>query len=238
MKILAFETSAKSASVAVTENGQVLASAYQCTGLTHSRTLMPMLEGMLNNSELTLADMDRLAVAAGPGSFTGLRIGISAVKGLAFAAEKPCCAVSTLLAMATPLAHMENALILCAMDARRQQIYNAMFTAEKGRLVRQCPDRAVGLAEVAEEIKKNEKFCTLRKIIVGDGAELCYDYLSENGIVCELAPAPLLRQSAVGVALAAEPESTVSAAELCPVYLRISQAERERSARLAKESQN
>ena len=235
MKILAFETSAKSASTAVVENGRVLASAYQCTGLTHSRTLMPMLEAMLKNSELTLNDMDLLAVAAGPGSFTGLRIGVSAVKGLAFAADKPCCAVSTLQAMATPLAHLEGALIICAMDARRQQIYNALFTVQGGKLVRECPDRALALAEVMEDIQANEKFRTMRKIIVGDGAELCYDYLSESGISCEMAPAMLLRQSAVGVALAADGAETVTAAALRPVYLRISQAERERNARLAKE---
>lgn len=235
MKVLAFETSAKSASVAVVENGQVLASAYQCTGLTHSRTLMPMLEAMLKNSELTLNDMDLLAVAAGPGSFTGLRIGVSAVKGLAFAADKPCCAVSTLQSMAAPLSHMEGSLIICAMDARRQQIYNALFTVKEGKLLRECPDRAVSLAEVAGDIQKNEKIRTMRKIIVGDGAELCYDYLSESGIACEMAPAMLLRQSAVGVALAADAAETVSAAALCPVYLRISQAERERNARLAKE---
>ena len=236
MKILAFETSAKSASVAVLENGQLLASAYQCTGLTHSRTLMPMLEAMLKNSELALQDMDALAVAAGPGSFTGLRIGVSAVKGLAFAEGKPCCAVSTLEAMAAPLRHLEGSLIICAMDARRQQVYNALFTVKDGTLLRECPDRAIALAEVAEEIRKTEKFRTMRKIIVGDGAELCYDYLSGSGIDCEKAPAMLLRQSAVGVALAAESAEQISAAALCPVYLRISQAERERNARLAKES--
>lgn len=236
MKILAFETSAKSASVAVTENGQVLASAYQCTALTHSRTLMPMLEGMLHNSGLSLADMGLFAVAAGPGSFTGLRIGVSAVKGLSFAADKPCCAVSTLHAMAMPLAHIEDALIVCAMDARRQQIYNALFSVRNGKLLRECPDRAVSLAQVAEELGSKKELHEKRKIIVGDGAELCYDYFLENGIVCEKAPAPLLRQSAVGVALAAEGAETVSAAALCPTYLRISQAERERNARLARES--
>ena len=136
MKILAFETSAKSASVAVVEDGAVLASSYQATGLTHSRTLMPMAEDLLRNSEQTLAEMDLIAIAAGPGSFTGLRIGIAAAKGLAWAAEKPCCGVSTLESMAMNLAHMEGALIICAMDARRNQVYNAFFLAEGGRLRR------------------------------------------------------------------------------------------------------
>ena len=198
MKILALETSAKSVSCAVTENGAPLASAYQCTGLTHSRTLMPMVEDMLKNAELTLDDMDLIAIANGPGSFTGLRIGIAAVKGLAWAADKPCCGVSTLQAMACSVSHMEG-LIIGAMDARRDQIYNALFEAKDGSLTRLCEDRAVGLDELCRQLKDD----TRRKIVLGDGGRLCRDYLMQHGILCELAPAPLLYQNAVGVALAA-----------------------------------
>ena len=152
MKILALETSAKSVSTAVVENGAPLAYAYQCTGLTHSRTLMPMVDAMLKNAELTLDDMDAVAVAAGPGSFTGLRIGIAAVKGLAWAADKPCFGVSTLEAMAQNLAHMDG-LLVCAMDARRNQVYNALFEAKSGVLTRLTPDRAIAVAELAEELR-------------------------------------------------------------------------------------
>ena len=148
MKILALETTAKSASVAVVENGTVLASAYQCSGLTHSRTLMPMVEDMLRNSELKREDLDAIAVAAGPGSFTGLRIGVSAAKGLAWALEKPCCAVSTLEGMAENLRHLDDALVICAMDARRNQVYNALFLAKDGELQRVSADRAIGLDEL------------------------------------------------------------------------------------------
>ena len=126
MKILALETSAKAVSAAVTEDGKVLCSGYQDTGLTHSRTLMPIVEDMLKNTGLTVRDCDAIAVAVGPGSFTGIRIGVAAAKGLAFAAEKPAVAVSTLEAMARNVAHMEG-LIICAMDARRSQVYNALF---------------------------------------------------------------------------------------------------------------
>ena len=122
MKILALETSAKSVSAAVVENGRILCSAYQNTGLTHSRTLMPLVDGMLRAADLTTGDMDLIAVAQGPGSFTGLRIGVSAAKGLAWAQEIPCCGVSTLLAMAQNLRHMEGCTIVCAMDARRNQV--------------------------------------------------------------------------------------------------------------------
>ena len=221
MKILALETSAKSVSCAVTENGTVLASTYQCTGLTHSRTLMPMVEGLLKNADLTLDGIDCIAIAAGPGSFTGLRIGIAAVKGLAWAADKPCCGVSTLEAMAQNVRHMDG-LIIGAMDARRNQIYNAVFEAKGGNLTRLCADRAIGLDELCEELKADSR----SKIILGDGGKLCFDYLTAHGIVCSLAPAQLLYQNAVGVALAAEHGTAVSAQELAPVYLRPAQAER------------
>lgn len=230
MKILALETSAKSVSAALWEDGQLLASAYQNTGLTHSRTLMPLVDAMLNNSGFSLQDAGLIAVAAGPGSFTGLRIGVSAAKGLAWTLDLPCCAVSTLEAMAQNLRHME-ATVICAMDARRSQIYNAVFTAHDGKLIRRTPDRAIGLADLADELKTDEKM----KIVVGDGAKLCYTYLSERGIVCSLAPSPLLMQNAVGVAQAAEEMAargeTVTAGTLTPNYLRLSQAERERLAR-------
>lgn len=230
MKILAIETSAKSVSAAVVENGVPLASAYQNMGLTHSRTLMPLVDGMLSAAGLRVQDMDLLAAANGPGSFTGLRIGVSALKGLAWALKKPCCGVSTLAAMARNLAHMEG-LIICAMDARRNQVYNALFLAHDGVLTRQCPDRAIGLAELAEEIKNRPE----PKFVVGDGAGLCYNHLLEQDVPCRMAPPQLVMQNAVGVALAAEEMAAAgqvtTARDLVPVYLRLSQAERERLAR-------
>ena len=183
MKILALETSAKSVSAAVVENGAVLAAAYQNMGLTHSVTLMPLIDSMLKNAGLTARDMGLIAVAAGPGSFTGLRIGVSAAKGLAWALELPCCGVSTLEAMAENARSFEGTVI-CAMDARRQQIYNAVFDCHDGALTRQCEDRAASLEVLAEELKNSNN----RKIVVGDGAKLCYTYLSEQGIACRMAP--------------------------------------------------
>ena len=221
MRILALETSAKSVSVAVTENGTLLAQAYQDRGLTHSVTLMPLLDGMLKTAGLTLDDMDIIAVAQGPGSFTGIRIGVSAAKGLAWAKALPCCGVSTLEAMAYGVTDFEG-VVVGAMDARRQQVYNALFRTENGRVTRLCADRAVAMELVAEELAAIPE----PKLIVGDGAVLLYDFLAS----------PLHRQqSAAGVALAAEHLAaqglTCSAQELQPVYLRLSQAERERLAR-------
>lgn len=231
MKILALESSAKAASCAVLADGELLASAWQAAGLTHSRTLLPMVEGMLKNSELTMEAMDAVAVAAGPGSFTGLRIGIAAVKGLAWAAEKPCIPVSTLEAMAWPLAHLEGSIV-CAMDARRQQIYNAAFLADSGALERLREDRALSLEEAAADLAELGESLT----IVGDGAQICFDFLTARGLPCRLAPPHLRWQSAVGVAMAAArrwPGGAAGAQEVVPVYLRLSQAERERLERCA-----
>ena len=226
MKLLALESSAKAASCAVLSDGEVLATAWQATGLTHSRTLLPMVEDMLRNSELTVQSIDVIAAAAGPGSFTGLRIGIATVKGLAWAAEKPCIPVSTLEAMAWPLSHLKGNII-CAMDARRQQIYNAVFSAENGSLTRLREDRAISLEDAAADLRSLDGPI----YIVGDGAQLCFHFLQEKGIPCQLAPGHLRLQSAVGVGLAAWrrwPGGAVTAQELTPVYLRLSQAERER----------
>ena len=231
MKILALETSAKSVSCAVVEDGAPLASAYQCTGLTHSRTLLPMVDAMLKNADLTLEDIDAIAIAAGPGSFTGLRIGIAAVKGLAWAADKPCLGVSTLEAMAQNIAHIDG-LIVGAMDARRSQVYNAVFEANGGELTLLTPDRAISLEELCAQLSGKQQPIT----VLGDGGVLCYRYLSEHGVKCALAPSMLLYQNAVGVGLAAERAyargEAVSAQELLPVYLRPAQAERLRSSKL------
>lgn len=227
MKILALETSAKSVSAAVAEEGVVLAQAYQNNGLTHSVTLMPLVDDMLRNAALTLKDIGLIAVANGPGSFTGLRIGVSAAKGLAWAQELPCIGVSTLEAMARGAADFEG-LIVCAMDARRQQIYHALFRSEGGVLTRLRDDCAIGLDAVAETLRQE----SLPKLVVGDGGALAHRYLTEQGIDCRLA-SPLHRfQSAAGVALCAceraQRGEVCSAQELQPVYLRLSQAERER----------
>lgn len=225
MKILALETSAKAVSAAVTEDGRVLASGFQDTGLTHSRTLMPIVEHILKNADLTMADIGAVAVAVGPGSFTGIRIGVSAAKGLAFAASIPAVGVSTLAAMARNAAFADG-LVVCAMDARRNQVYNALFEARDGRLTRLTPDRAVGLDELSEELRGDPR----PKIVVGDGGGLCAEALTAAGVACRLAPPHLVMQSAVTVALEAEEAAghggLVSAQELLPVYLRPPQAER------------
>ncbi len=230
MLILAFESTAKAASCALLRDGKLLSQYTQCSGLTHSRTLLPMGEDMLKNAELTLDAVDLIAVAHGPGSFTGVRIGVSMVKGLAWAADKPCVGVSTLEAMAWH-GLAAGGLVCPVMDARRSQVYNALFRIEDGRPKRLTEDRPIALAELAEELREYEA----PAFLVGDGAELSFRALTELGVPCVLAPENLRMQSAWGVAMAALDKKPGTADELLPVYLRLSQAERERQERLMRE---
>lgn len=228
MLILAFESSAKPASAALVKDGQLLSQYMQCSALTHSRTLLPMAEDMLKNAELRLSDVDLIAVAYGPGSFTGIRIGVSTVKGLAWAAEKPCVGVSTLEAMAW---HGLGAggYICPVMDARRSQVYNALFKIENGRPVRMTEDRPIALEELAKEVTA----LGAPVFLIGDGAALCFEYFTAHGVPCVMAPDNLRWQDAWGVAMAAADKTPGNADELLPVYLRLSQAERERQERLS-----
>ena len=220
MLILAFESTAKAASCALVRDGKLVSQYSQCSGLTHSRTLLPMGEDMLKNAELTLQDVDLLAVAHGPGSFTGVRIGVSMVKGLAWASDKPCVGVSTLEAMAWH-GLAAGGLICPVMDR-----------IENGRPVRLTEDRPIALRELGEELKALGE----RSFLVGDGAELSFRALTEQGIECDLAPENLRMQDAWGVAMAAQDKEPGNADSLLPVYLRLSQAERERQERLKKEA--
>ena len=228
MNILALESSAAACSAALCRDGALVAQSWQNRGLTHSRTLLPMVHDLLKNCGEELDRVEVIAVAAGPGSFTGLRIGVSTAKGLSWAGGQRCAPCSTLESMAWPLAHLEGRLIVCAMDARRKQVYNALFLARGEGLERLAPDRAISLEELGEELKKFQ----IPKIVVGDGAELCYNSLQDQISGLSLAPAHLRRQSAGGVARAAQELAAagalVSGAELAPVYHRLSQAERER----------
>lgn len=199
MRILAFESSAKAASVALIQDGVLLAESFQNNGKTHSATLMPMAKQVLEDCGITAADLDAVAVAKGPGSFTGVRIGVAAAKGLAWGAEKPVCGVSTLEGMANQMA-MLSGIICPVMDARRSQVYNALFQSDGKNLQRLTPDRAISM----EELKKDLETCEKSIFLVGDGANLCYNTLSEAVPRLVLPPAHLIMQRASGVALAAE----------------------------------
>lgn len=230
MYILAIESSAKAASVALCRDDFLIAESYQNIGLTHSATLMPMCEALLENCCLTLSDVDLIAAANGPGSFTGLRIGLAAAKGLAWPQEKPCLGVSTLEAMAWNLCGMEG-VVCCAMDARRKQVYTASFRMTEQGPQRLTEDRAISLEELFSETDPQRQ----PDILVGDGAQLCYDYARSLGKTVRLAPPNLRFQHAYGVARAALERTkqgiSGTGQELSANYLRLSQAERERLAK-------
>ena len=229
MLILGIESSAKAASAALCRDGELLGQYFQCAGLTHSRTLLPMAEELLRGTGTELRELDAVAVAAGPGSFTGVRIGVAAVKGLCWGAQLPAIGVSTLEAMAWHgLAAAPGELVCCCMDARRDQVYNALFEISDGAPARLVPDRALTLEQLGAELAGMGRDVFL----VGDGAALCREYLDERGMRCRLSPGPLLNQSAWGVCMAARSREPQPAENLLPVYLRLSQAERERQERL------
>ena len=233
MLILAFETSAKAGSAALFDQGALLAESYVNSGLTHSQTLMTMAEDLLKSCGKTPQDVEAVAVAAGPGSFTGVRIGVAAAKGFAWGGEIPCYGVSTLESMALALG-VYDGYVLPVMDARRSQVYTALFSAAAGNLQRLTEDRAISLAELGEEIKNLQK----PVFLVGDGSVLCYNTLSNAVPNLVLPPEHRMHQRAVGVALAAQEK--IAAGEsgdglsLTPNYLRLSQAERERLAKAEK----
>lgn len=233
MLILALDSSAAPASVALLEDGKILSEFYINTKQTHSQTLMPMVESVLKLTNKTLDDVTCMAVSAGPGSFTGVRIGVSCVKGLSMTRNIPCAGVSTLRAMAENARQLTG--IVCAvMDARCGQVYNALFRAEGGKLTRLCDDRALPIAELLEECKTFAE----KIYLVGDGAELCYKTFA--AIRAELLQLQLRFQRASGVAMAAqemvENGQTVTPDALMPIYLRLPQAERELKAKNAQKN--
>ena len=233
MLLLAFETSAKAASAALFADAKLLGESYQNTGLTHSQTLMIMAENLLKQCGYAPQDVTAVAVAQGPGSFTGVRIGVAAAKGFAWGADIPCCGVSTLEAMALGLGAYEG-LICPVMDAQRSQVYNALFYVNQGVVTRAAPDRAIALEDLKKELKNVEKPIFL----VGDGSNLCYNTLREDVPGLVLPPEHRLHQRAVGVGLAAIAKMAAggecSGAALTPNYLRLSQAERERMEKMQK----
>ena len=235
MKLLAVDTAAKAAYVCLAEEDKIIGSFFIDAALTHSRTLMPMLEALLVNTETKAEELDAIAVNAGPGSFTGVRIGVAAVKGLAFADNLPCVSVSTLESMAYNC--LGGDCVVCAvMDARCSQVYNAIFRVKGGSIERLCDDRALALTDLKEElIRINGSI-----ILVGDGAGVSYDYLKDEVPHISIAPINNRIQTAVSTAMAAfeslKRGDTLTAAELMPVYLRLPQAQRELNKRLSGKS--
>lgn len=221
--ILGIDSSAISAGCALVEDRKIIAEEFLNTRHTHSETLLPMVKTMLQTAGAELSDIERIAVTSGPGSFTGLRIGIAAVKGLCMGAGKPCVGVSTLEAIAYNFLGTDGIICAC-MDARCKQVYNALFRSENGVISRLCEDRAITLEELLSELTSMEG----KVILAGDGAEITNGFT--NGIF-SLAPPALRFQRGSGVCFAAEKLPDIKPEALMPTYLRLPQAERERLAK-------
>ncbi len=228
MKILAIDTSAAAVSAAVVDDSKILAEDYLNIGLTHSQTLLPLIDSVLKNANITMGDMDLLVTSNGPGSFTGVRIGVSTIKGMGLAAGLPCVGVSTLEALAYNFLGLP-VLVSAVMDARREQVYNAVFELKTDNTVhRLTPDRAISISDLGEELLKYDQPI----YFLGDGADLCYNVLRESRNRFLLAPAHLRFQRAASVAVLGKRifesgSELYTAAQLLPSYLRLSQAERE-----------
>ena len=229
MKILAVECSATPASCAVCEDGKVLAASFVNVKLTHSQSLMPMIEATIKSANIDIGQIEGFAVSAGPGSFTGIRIGISAVKGLAAPKNTQCSGVSTLLSMAHCLKGTDH--IVCAvMDARCNQVYGALFLVQGGTVSRLSEDEALMAAEFADRLRVVRGQHSLPITVMGDGALMFYEFVKDIDNVT-LADEFTRYQDARGVYGAAlelfEKGDTVSPDKLLPFYLRLPQAERE-----------
>lgn len=231
MRVLAVESSAVSASAAIMQDGKLLGEFFLNVGLTHSCTLMPMVESLLRYAGLSPDDVDLFAVSNGPGSFTGVRIGVATVKGMAEGLSKPCIGVSTLFAMAQNAKDTQS-LICCVMDARCRQVYTALFESRDGKVIRLTDDDAMSMDALAELLRSKDR----EVLFLGDGAKLCYDAMKKTLPNVRIAPEPIRFQRASGVATAiwdnglqgkAYPADALSVS-----YLRLSQAERERKQKL------
>jgi len=210
------------------EEGRLIAQNMQHAGLTHSKTILPMIHALLDGLGMTAADVDKIAVAKGPGSFTGIRIGVATAKGLAWALDKPLIGVSTLEAMAHQAKHLGQGLITPVMDARRAQVYNALFRADGDKLIRLTEDRAIAIEDLFVGDAPLGVPPSDTHLLVGDGATLCYEYLQTINIPAVILPEHLVQQTAWGVAMAAMDLPGEEPGAVNPDYLRLSQAERER----------
>ena len=226
MTILAMDTSAKAASVCLASEEKIIGEFFINTSLTHSQTLVPMIEQLCEKSEVLMESIEAVAVNAGPGSFTGVRIGVAAAKGIAFQHDLPCVSVSTLKSMAYNM--LGGDCVVCAlMDARCSQVYNAMFRVTAERVERLCDDRAISLSDLKLDLRNY----TEKVMFVGDGAQIAFKSLENPPENVFLAPINRISQNAVSVACAAFKQindgKTLTPAELMPVYLRLPQAQRE-----------
>lgn len=223
MIVLGVDSSATAASAAIVKDGKLVSEVLSDTGLTHSQTLLPMIKTCLDNAGLSIDNIDLIAVANGPGSFTGVRIGIATVKGIAFTNNIPCAEVSTLESMAYNVSDFDG-IICSAMDARCNQVYTAFFENHSCcKVNRLSDDTAMSIDELGKKIKETEK----NVIFVGDGAEICYNKLNSIIDNISIVPQNIRKQRASGVAICSLVKQAKKAEDITVNYIRLPQAQRE-----------
>ena len=228
MVILGIDSSATAASASILKDSKILSEVFSDTGLTHSQTLLPMIDNCIKIAGIKLDDIDVIAVANGPGSFTGVRIGIATVKGISFTNDIPCAEISTLECMAYNVANFDG-LICSVMDARCNQVYTAFFeNHDCCKVNRLSDDVAMSIDELGEKIIELNK----KVIFVGDGAELCYEKLKDKISELYITPHHIRKQRASGVALAALRKESKSSRDISVNYIRLPQAQRELAKRI------
>lgn len=228
MKVLAIDTSSSVAGIAVIDEQGLIAEYMLNDGQTHSRKLVPMLKELFESLRMTSSDIDVFAAVTGPGSFTGIRIGVTTIKALAYAVQKPVAGVTSLDALAGAVTALGDTIICPMIDARNNQVYTALYIMRNG-----VPSNISGYLGIhVSELAKKLEEARSNVIFTGDGSALHRDFLKiEFGERCEFMPDFTLKQMALPAARIALMKAlngeTVSSYELSPFYLRPSQAERE-----------
>lgn len=234
MIVLGIDTTSSYCSVAIVKDNIVLANEIIDNGNTHSEVLLPLIKELLGKADITLKDIDLYALSSCPGSFTGVRIGASTIKGLSFAQNKPCVGVSTLEALAYNLGDIDG-IVVPVMDARRNQFYNAIFKCENNRIERITEDRLISASDLENELTQYDG----KIYFVGDGYQLAHKTVKCDGI-CKT-PTELIPQNGCSICTLAmkiyeesQDKSCFTDIALKPGYLRASQAERERNEKNSK----
>ncbi|MDD6644471.1 MAG: tRNA (adenosine(37)-N6)-threonylcarbamoyltransferase complex dimerization subunit type 1 TsaB [Oscillospiraceae bacterium] len=227
MKILGIDTSAKTSSVGICDDDKIVGELFLDKGLTHSETILPMIDEILTRNGLTLDDIDALAVNNGPGSFTGIRIGVAVVKGLAFEKNIPCYEVSTLDSIAYNCKD-KNGLVVAVMDARRNQVYNANYIVSDGKAEKVIKDRSILIKDLYLEISEYDGDV----FVIGDGQDKVKEFFEENNMTQDNFYFPDYYdnlQKGINTALIAYDclENKKCGEEILPLYLKLSQAEQE-----------
>lgn len=223
MIILGVDSSATAASAAIIADGKLLSEVFSDTGLTHSQTLLPMIDNCLKMAGISIDDINLIAVANGPGSFTGVRIGIATVKGIAFTNNIPCVEISTLESMAHNQVCFDG-IICSVMDARCNQVYTALFESiDYCKVNRLSEDSAMSIDELGNIIAELDK----KVIFVGDGADICYNKLKDRTDNICIAQPHMKKQRASSVAMCGLKKESKESKNITVNYIRLPQAQRE-----------